>query len=150
MGGKHIALAAAALVSVGAGGRAHAEPLKVERFGLYIAAEDVAGTARFYERLFGAPPQRTTPAFIGFDVGGGLLAVVSREAYGLQVGSGSRIRPYIRVADIDSAFRHAREVSPERVESQTVVDEGPFRYFRIADPEGNVVEVFALSGAAPS
>jgi hypothetical protein len=103
MGGNHLALAVA--VALGASEPATGEPLKVERFGLYVAAEDVAATARFYERLFGAQPQRTTPVFVGFDVGGGLFAVVSRATYGLQVGSGSRVRPYIRVADVDGAFR---------------------------------------------
>jgi predicted enzyme related to lactoylglutathione lyase len=150
MGGKHLALAAAASIALGAGEPAAAEPLRVETFGLYVAAEDVVATARFYERLFGAQPQRTTPVFVGFDVGGGLFAVVSRPAYGLKVGVGSRVRPYIRVADVDEAFRHAREIAPDRVESQAVVQEGPFRFFRISDPEGNVVEIFALSGGPPS
>jgi predicted enzyme related to lactoylglutathione lyase len=150
MGGKHLALAAAASIALGAGEPASAEPLKVERFGLYVAAEDVPATARFYERLFGAPPQRTTPVFVGFDLAGGLFAVVSKAAYGLQVGSGSRVRPYIRVADVDGAFRQANEVAPERLESRTVIEEGPFRFFRITDPEGNVVEIFALSGGPPS
>lgn len=144
---KHFVVAAAASIALGAGEPSAAEPLEVERSGLYVAAEDVTLVARFYERLFGAQPQRTTPVFVGFDVAGGLFAVVSRASYGLQVGSGSRVRPYIRVADIDSAFRHASEIAPERLESRAVIDEGPFRFFRITDPEGNVVEIFALSSA---
>jgi predicted enzyme related to lactoylglutathione lyase len=150
MSSKTIALAAAASVALAAGGPASAEPLKVERFGLYVAAEDVAATGRFYESLFGAPPQRATPAFIGFDVGGGLFAVVSRAAYGLQVGAGSRVRPYIRVTDVDGAFRRARQLAPERLESDAVIEEGPFRYFRMTDPEGNVLEFFAISGGPPA
>jgi predicted enzyme related to lactoylglutathione lyase len=143
---KHLAFAAAASVALAAGKPATAEPLEVERFGLYVAAEDVEATARFYERLFGASPQRATPVFVGFDVGGGLFAVVSRAAYGLKVGAGSRVRPYIRVADVDGAFQRSKAIAPERLESPTVVEEGPFRFFRITDPEGNVVEIFALDG----
>lgn len=136
----------AALVAIGAIAAPAPAPgygIEVQRFGLYVLVADVNRSVAFYEALFGKPPQVRTPALVGFDVGGGLFGVVSREAYAPGTSAGGGVRPYIRVADIDAAFAHVSTLAP--VESGRVVTEGPFRFFRFTDPDGNVLEFFSFT-----
>ena len=126
------------------GAPAEVQPMRFERFGLYVLVDDVGGAELFYRRLFGAEPQVRTAALTGFDVAGGLFALVSRQGYGQGARPGGAVRPYIRVADIAAAFEHVRRVAPQALETQAVVEEGPFRFFRLRDPEGNVLEYFEV------
>ncbi len=43
-----------------------AEPLGVERFGLYVLADDMDRATAFYARLFGSEPEFRMPALVGF------------------------------------------------------------------------------------
>lgn len=135
------ALAAAA---IGYSLSASSEPLSVDRFGVYVAVDDLDRAAGFYEELFGRKPQVRNEGLVGFDVAGGLYALVSKKAYRLGVLPGGSVRPYVKVSDIDVAFDRVKRLSPDRLESGAVVTEGPFRYFRFRDPEGNVVEFFSV------
>ncbi len=135
------------LLSIGAGTLpAQAQGLGARRFGLYVLVQDVPRAERFYARLFAAPPQVRTPALVGFDVAGGLFALVSRHSFAPGTPAGGSVRPYIRVADIAAAFDHVRRAAPESLEGGEVVVEGPFRFFRVRDPEGNLLEFFAVAG----
>lgn len=124
---------------------APAQRIEVQRFGLYVLASDVERSVAFYEALFGKAPQVRTPALVGFDLAGGLFAIISREAYAPGAAAGGGVRPYIRVADIDAAFAHVRELVPASIESAGVVTEGPFRFFRFSDPDGNMIELFSFA-----
>jgi predicted enzyme related to lactoylglutathione lyase len=126
---------------------ASADELGVERFGLYVAVDDVDRTAAFYERLFGEEPQVRRAGFVGFDLAGGLYAVVSKRHFQLAPTPGGATRPYLKVRDIDAAFRRAQALAPDALETRAVVGEGAFRFFRLKDPEGNVVELFAIGSA---
>jgi len=122
-----------------------AEEIDVQRFGLYVLIEDVERSVDFYEALFERPPQVRTPAMVGFDVGGGLFAIVSRQQFAPHEAPAGSVRPYIRVTDIEAAFKHVARVAPGRVESGRVVREGPFAFIRFTDPDANVIELFSIS-----
>ena len=127
-------------------GQDPAPPVGAERFGIYVLVDDVPRAEIFYRRLFSVEPQVRTPALVGFDVAGGLFALAPRALYGTGAAAGGAVRPFIRVRDVDAAFAHARTVAPGAVESEAVVTEGPFRFFRLRDPEGNVLEFFSVAG----
>lgn len=127
---------------------ARSVPLGVDRFGLYVAVDDLARSAAFYEALFGKQPQVRTHRLIGFDVAGGLYALVSKKAYRLSLSPGGSIRPYVRVSDIDAAFDRVKRLAPDRLETDTVVSEGTFHFFRFKDLEENVVEFFSVGSRA--
>jgi hypothetical protein len=56
-------------------------------------------------------------------------------------------RAYINVADIEEAFVRTRAIAPNRLESSAVIVEGPFRFFRVRDPDNNVLEFFSIDQA---
>lgn len=126
-------------------GPALGQTLDVVRFGVYVAVDDVERSVTFYEKLFGKPPQVRTPALVGFDVAGGLFGVVSRSAYAAGSPEAGRVRPYMRVADIEAAFSRVTAMAPGSIAAPGIVTEGPFRFFRFVDPEGNVLEIFSFT-----
>ena len=117
----------------------------IERFGLYVVAENLDRSVAFYERLFGKQPQVRTPGMVGFDVAGGLYAVVSKRAYAPDSTRGDNAAPYIKVKDIHGLFTRVKAFAPESLRSEAVIEEGPFKLFKIVDPDGNLVEFFSLT-----
>jgi len=109
-----------------------------------VLVDDVARAELFYARLFAAEPRVRTCVLTGFEVAGGLYALVSRRSYAPAARPGGAVRPFIRVADIAAAFEHVRRVAPQALETRSVVEEGRFRFFRLQDPEGNVIEFFEV------
>ncbi|MEN3973405.1 VOC family protein [Sphingomicrobium sp. XHP0235] len=122
--------------------------IETQRFGLYVLVEDVEQSVAFYEALFAKSPQIRTPALVGFDVSGGLFGIVDRAKYGEGSTSGNSARPYIRVVDIDQAFTHAQTLAADGIEQPGIVREGPFSFFRMSDPDGNVLEFFSVDPPA--
>ncbi len=118
--------------------------IETQRFGLYVLVEDVGKSVAFYEALFGKSPQIRTPALVGFDVSGGLFGIVDRASYGKGSTFGNSARAYIKVANIEKAFAHGQAMAAEGIEQPGIVTEGPFSFFRIADPDGNVLEFFSF------
>lgn len=123
---------------------AMAEPLSVERFGLYVLADDMDRATTFYASLFGAEPEFRMPALVGFGIREGLFAIVSRETYAQGVPAGGSVRPYIMVSDLEDAFRRVQALVPEGLEIEGIVQEGAFSFFRFKDTEDNVIELFSL------
>ena len=124
----------------------NAEPIDTDRFGLYVVVDDMDRASAFYEQLFGVP-EIQMPSLVGFEVAGGLYAVVSRETYAADAIRGDTMRAYINVADIEEAFVRTRAIAPNRLESSAVIVEGPFRFFRVRDPDNNVLEFFSIDQA---
>lgn len=121
-----------------------AEPLGVERFGLYVLADDMDRATAFYASLFGAEPEFRMPALVGFDIREGLFATVSRETYAPGVPSGGSVRPYISVSNLEDALRRVRAIVPDGLETEGIVQEGAFSFLRFKDTEDNVIELFSL------
>jgi predicted enzyme related to lactoylglutathione lyase len=147
--GHGLLLAAAMVVSEQAmsapAPAAVAEPLKLQRFGLYVLADDLDRSTLFYERLFGKAPQVRTAGMTGFDLAGGLFAVVSARDYAPGARRGDSTVPYLKVADVDRLFAHVQRIAPDRLIGKQPVSEGPFRFFRMRDSENNLLEFFQLS-----
>lgn len=139
-------LLAGALIAgaVGLSSPVGSEPLGVDRFGLYVAVDDLDRSAAFYEGLFGKPPQVRHEGLVGFDLASGLYALVSKQAYRLNPRPGGSVRPFVKVSDIDAAFNRVKRLAPDRLESRAVVTEGSFHFFRFSDPEGNIIEFFSV------
>jgi predicted enzyme related to lactoylglutathione lyase len=116
----------------------------IARFGLYVVASDLDRASAFYERLFEKPPQVRTAGLVGFDVAGALYAVVSEQAYAPNVRRGDNALPYLRVQDIDAELARVREIEPADIRTPGVISEGPFRFFKFADPDGNLLELFSV------
>ncbi|HEV2746089.1 MAG TPA: VOC family protein [Allosphingosinicella sp.] len=139
---------AALALAAGTALPARAQPAGIERFGLYVVAEDLDRASLFYERLFASKPQVRTAALVGFDVAGGLYAIVSRQAYAPAAIRGGNVVPYIKVRDIFAEFERVKRLAPASLQSGRVVDEGAFKFFRFADPDGNVIEFFSIEPPA--
>lgn len=118
-------------------------PIMAERFGLYAVTDDLPGAAAFYERFFGKAQFRV-PGMVGFDVAGGLYAVVDRQSYAVTAIRGDTVRGYIKVADIRATHRAATAAAPDAVE-RAVTTEGRFSFFRVRDPDGNLIEFYAVA-----
>lgn len=143
-------LGALAILAAGTGVQAQtkvpapAHVIEFERFGLFVVVEDVDRASVFYEKVFGRKPQIRTPSLIGFDLAGGLFALASRTQYAPRVQRGDSTVPYIKVASVEALFKHVKTVAPASLQAATVTVEGPFRFFKIRDPDGNVVEFFSV------
>jgi predicted enzyme related to lactoylglutathione lyase len=128
---------------------AHAQAPAIERAGVYVVAADVARTAAFYEKLFGRAPQVRTPTLVGFDVAGGFYAVISRQAFAPDAKPGVSAAPYLKVRDIDAWFQRVTAMAPEaKLVTAKVVREGPFSLLKFQDPDGNLVELYAVETTA--
>ena len=103
------------------------------------------GLRTFYRDLFGVDPHLKTEVFLGFDVAGGMFAVVDREKFAPGSTIGGNAIPYIRVHDIQSAFAHAKAVAPAAMRDVELLDEGPIKIFKFNDPDGNAIEFYSLS-----
>ncbi|ATQ43036.1 VOC family protein [Caulobacter mirabilis] len=137
-----LALCSALLTPLAA--QAQAAP-PTTRLGVYVVADDVDKTTAFYQRLFGKAPEIRLPTFVGFDINGGLYAVISRGAFAPNAKRGETVMPYIRVDDIDAWRAHVQAVAPGSLLEPHITREGPIALFKLRDPDGNLVEVYSLS-----
>ena len=119
-----------------------ASPVVAERFGLYAVTDDLPRAAAFYERIFGKAQVRV-PGMVGFDVAGGLYAVVDRKSFAVTAMRGDTMRGYIKVGDIRATHRTIAAAVPDALEG-AVATEGRFSFFRVRDPDGNVIEFYAV------
>lgn len=55
---------------------------------------------------------------------------------------------YINVGEIDATFQTVQAIAPNSMESTALIIEGPFRFFRVRDPDNNVLEVFSIDQAS--
>jgi len=109
-------------------------------FILYVS--DAPASARFYSDLFDTKPSFETPAFIAFDLAGGVqLALWSRAS---DYVTSSRTGELCLTLDggpeqIDRQFRDWRGKGLTIVEEPH--DEVFGRTFLVADPDGNLIRV---------
>lgn len=118
-------------------------PVATERFGLYVVTDDLDRAAAFYQRLFGMPQVRV-PGMIGFDLAGGLYAIIDRKTFAPNAVRGDTTRGYIKVADMRATYDKVNTVAPNSIEGG-IATEGRFSFFRIHDPDGNVIEFYAIA-----
>jgi len=122
---------------------ARAEEIGVDKFGLYVVASDLNDSREFYQSLFGKQPYVVNDRLVGFDLAGGLFAVFAAQAADRKIDFGNSAVPYLRVKDVDREFERMRTAGV-KVLDDAVVREGAIALFRIADPDGNVIEFFSI------
>ncbi len=120
-------------------------PATPERLGVYVLASDLNRSEAFYGALFGKSPTIRTEVFAGFDVAGGLFAIVSKEAFAPDAKLGGNAIPYLKVDDVEAAYRHVRALAPDALKAPGVISEGPLSLFKLTDPDGNIIEYFSLN-----
>jgi predicted enzyme related to lactoylglutathione lyase len=120
-------------------------PAAFERLGIYVLSSDLERSETFYRALFGKGPGVRTGDFMGFDIAGGLFAVVSKEIFAPEAKLGGNAIPYLKVPDLEAAFNHVRDIAPGALMAPGVITEGPISLFKLSDPDGNILEYFALS-----
>lgn len=118
---------------------------KMERLGVYVLSNDMQRSGIFYRALFEKEPDFQTDVFAGFDIAGGLFAVVSKKAFAPEARRGENAVPYIKVKDIDAAHRHVSGIAPDALQAPGIIREGPLSLFKFKDPDGNLLEYYALS-----
>ena len=121
------------------------EPVAFERLGIYVASKDIARSEGFYEAVFSQSPQIKIDGFIGFDIAGGLFAIVDHSRFAPKSTIGGNAIPYIKVSSIHEAFDHIKAVAPEAVRGVQIIEDGPIKLFKFTDPDGNVIEYYSLS-----
>lgn len=127
---------------------ASSEPINANRFGLYVVVDDMDRARAFHEQLFGTPEVERS-GLVGFNVAGEFNAVVSREIYASNAVTGDTMRAYIDVHEIETTFGKVQAFPPDNLQSAAVIVERPFRFFRIRDPDNNIVEFLSID-LAPS
>jgi hypothetical protein len=123
------------------------QPPEVERFGIYLVSDDVQRSSKFFAMLLAEEPQVRLPDFIGFDVAGGLLALVDRSRFAADAKRGDTAVPYIKVNDVQVLLAHVRKVAPQALVTQEAIVEGSLSIIKIRDPDGNLLEFFSLKAA---
>jgi predicted enzyme related to lactoylglutathione lyase len=110
-----------------------------------ILVSDLKKAANFYSYVLGLPVITQSDRTAEFRTEGVILAVRPRDAGGQTqskqpaAGSGSTQITF-QVADLDVAFNEAKGRGAKVLAAPRTVDAG--RMARVADPEGNIVELF--------
>jgi len=129
--------------------RSSRTPMQVDRFGVYVVVDQLDRSAAFYGRVFSVPPEVAMPALVGFNLGGAFFGLVAKDVYAPHVRRGDNTIPYIKLQNVEAFFEHVKQVAPESLVSAQVSVEGVFRFFRLKDPDGNVLEFFSITTSTP-
>lgn len=116
-----------------------------ERLGVYVTSTNLERSRIFYETIFDAVPKVSTEYFIGFEVAGGLFAIVSKDQFAPNSTPGGNVVPYLRVPNAQTAYQHLKTVAPDTVAGSNLIHEGSLSLFKFVDPDGNVIEYFSLN-----
>ncbi len=117
----------------------------VQRLGVYVLSSDLSRSREFYQDLFSAAPTVETDVFIGFDVAGGLFAVISKQTFAPDAKLGGNTVPYLKVDEIQAALQHVETIAPDALKAPGLISEGPISLFKVTDPDGNILEYYALN-----
>jgi predicted enzyme related to lactoylglutathione lyase len=117
----------------------------VQRLGVYVLSSDLKRSREFYGAIFGTAPKIETDVFIGFDVAGGLFAVISKQTFAPDAKLGGNIVPYLKVDDIQATLQHVETIAPDALKAPGLISEGPISLFKVTDPDGNILEYYSLN-----
>ena len=120
-------------------------PETKERLGVYVVSSNLKKSEAFYEAIFQRSAQIKMESFVGFDIAGGLFAVIDKSTFAPDSTVGDNAVPYIEVSNVLEVFDHILTVAPDAVKDNTVIEEGPITLFKFRDPDGNMVEYYSLS-----
>lgn len=119
----------------------------MERLGVYVVSADLERSRRFYEIVFETAPELQTETFLGFNIAGGLFAVVSKETFAPNSLIGGNAVPYIKVPNVRRAQAHLEAVMPATAQSSILINEGYISLLKFRDPDGNLIEYYEIKQA---
>ncbi|WP_157139768.1 VOC family protein [Roseibium aggregatum] len=117
----------------------------VQRLGVYVLSSDLKRSREFYGAIFGTAPKIETDVLIGFDVAGGLFAVISKQTFAPDAKLCGNTVPYLKVDDIQAALQHVETIAPDALKAPGLISEGPISLFKVTDPDGNILEYYSLN-----
>lgn len=115
------------------------------KVNLYVVVRDMAQATRFYTEVFQQQPAVVTPAYTGFNVNGTLYGLFDAR-YMPPISSGGNVVPNILVEDIDEEYERLKTLLPTF--QSEIRENGPYRLFLLADPDGNMIEFYAERAVA--
>lgn len=111
--------------------------------GAYVPTNDISVSDEFYRVLFDRAPVIELPDFVAFNIQGGWFAIASRSKYAPGSMPGSGAVPYLQSNDLVTLQERA---SAAGAEVPDIIEEPGIRLLKITDPNGQLIEFFALIG----
>lgn len=111
--------------------------------GAYVPTDDMAVSEEFYRTLFDRTPVIELPDFVAFNIEGGWFAIASRSKYALGSVPGSGAVPYLQSNDLLTLQERA---SAAGADAPDIIEEPGIHLLKITDPNGQLIEFFALIG----
>lgn len=121
----------------------HSGTAPIMAMGAYVPTDDLEGSEAFYRVLFDSEPVIGLPDFVAFGVAGGWFAIVSREKYAPGSKAGSGAVPYLQSSDLEALQARATAAG---IDVPEIVKEPGIQLLKIADPNGQLIEFFKLTG----
>ncbi len=114
------------------------------RLNLYVIVNDMARAVDFYRQVFEREPVMQSERYSMFALdGGGLYGLFNRADYPSPVQAGNNVTPNLLVGDVNREYERLKGLpSPFRSE---LIQNGPYRLFVMADPDGNGIEFYSES-----
>lgn len=119
--------------------------LEMERMGVYISSNDLNHSLEFYQVVFGISPEVKTPSFLGFDISGGLFAIVDKETFAPEATYGNNAVPYIRVSNLSEVHARTKEIVFPPAQVSEIIYEDYLSLFKLTDSDGNIVEFYEIN-----
>lgn len=111
--------------------------------GAYVPTDDMAVSGEFYRVLFDRAPVIELPDFVAFSIQGGWFAIASRSKYAQGSMPGSGAVPYLQSNDLLTLQERA---SAAGADVPDIIEEPGIHLLKITDPNGQLIEFFALTG----
>jgi predicted enzyme related to lactoylglutathione lyase len=111
--------------------------------GAYVPTDDMNASEMFYRALFDRAPVIELPDFVAFSIAGGWFAIAARSKYAPGAIPGSGAVPYLQSGDLVTLQARA---SAAGAEVPDIIEEPGIHLLKITDPNGQLIEFFALTG----
>ena len=111
--------------------------------GAYVPTDDMGVSEEFYRVLFDRAPVIELPDFVAFNIEGGWFAIASRSKYAPGSLPGSGAVPYLQSGDLEVLQQRASNAGADVPD---IIEEPGIHLLKITDPNGQLIEFFALTG----
>lgn len=139
---KNVLSLAASVFLTGATAAASQDDRVILAMGAYVATDDMGISEAFYRVLFDRAPVIELPDFVAFNIEGGWFAMASRSKYAPGSLPGSGAVPYLQSRDLVALQERAGTAGAD---VQDIIEEPGIHLLKITDPNGQLIEFFALT-----
>ena len=140
---KNVLPLAASVFLAGATAASAQNDQTILAMGAYVPTDDMGISEEFYRILFDRAPVIELPDFVAFNIEGGWFAIASRSKYAPGSLPGSGAVPYLQSNDLVTLQERA---STAGAEVPDIIEEPGIHLLKITDPNGQLIEFFALMG----